>query len=823
MSKANDLRGLRVTAFEAVQVVQSEFNDIPLVVGKPAWVRVYLDSENLPEGTEVWGTLRVADSRSRFLARLHSEGCARPRKQAGFRQQRLDWSQTLNFRLTRDALEKSLKRVPKRKSSEDSSDLAQASVSFELIRAEVEVPGRRRRVIREIADQSGFDKIAVVNGPELRCRIVFFKHRNRENVDFLEPTLGESAAIRRFVESAFPAGKVTWSMLTVAAPRRFMALGPVSRVSARTEEQVTRHYMRFFLHLLQLREQDIAHGRDPRTLYLGLMFDPSGRFGGAAMDSPQFAAPHVVALTTPDTDGQLGAHELAHVLGRRHPGVPNKAHHGDRIGQKKEPGARRLTYTDVNYRADCAGFISARSAKYPDATYVGLDSRNRGAEPRLLAQDQWFDLMTYRYPKWVSPVTYLGLLQRLREIDDEIRFDADKILDPQNGRVKKNPNDSWTVIGEYDLGQRSGRIHYLGPSEYRTPVPDEPKENGGTDHLVELAWESGICDLAGCPVLAKEPVHIRNFRQLDGSGTLGVFQHTLSVDSVSPENLESFHSLVSNNGSLKLIVRGAVVDELRQADGREVENFLEAVAGCVGNDLPNRPPPAYSGNDDAANFDPDIDGDKASEDAICGMSLQYCIDDGGYYLRYVWPRPGETLKHVRITTSISCLRKRYIDIDGSEHVEQKNLKLETVAVSDRLRGRIWVSPVFFDKPQYGSETYDWRNEPPRIDDPERDNEASLKILSVGKYVKAVLYESDLPGTKALKGQELEICIGIVVGFRKQEIILRKTFKISEIEAFGSRNYGSSHLPYQRIFRVDDDVYWYRDTGSDPEDIVADKS
>ena len=286
---------LRVRLIEAVQVIQSENNDIPLVSGKPTWVRVYVDIDNLADETEISGNIKIKNGNRVLLAKLQSRSPARPRVNSSLQQQRLDWSQSINFQLPEDLLD----------------TLPTDSISIQLIHAVATLPGQGPRVIGTIEGGSTPADIKIVEGPEMFCRIIFFKHRDHDNVGLLEPSQGEAAAIRRFVESAFPVGKVTWSMLTVAAPRRFRALGPVSRDSDRTAEQLTRNYMRFFLQLLQLREQDIVHGRDPRTIYLGLIVDPSGRFGGAAMDSPQFPAPHVVALTTPDSDGQLGAHELA--------------------------------------------------------------------------------------------------------------------------------------------------------------------------------------------------------------------------------------------------------------------------------------------------------------------------------------------------------------------------------------------------------------------------------------------------------------------------------------------------------------------------------
>ena len=300
MSGSKNRNSIKVRKIEAVQVIQSADNDIPLILGKRTFIRVFLEPGDVDESAQLFGyiTVKIGDW---IPANFQSIEPISLRHGLSLGAQRLDWSQSLNF-----CLEGS--KWPTGQSRKMTINLSNLTVwPIEGDSYQAKLTGINKSA-----------EVDVVSAPEMHCRIIAFKHRDRENLGFVQPKKGEATAIQRYVECTFPVASVHWSSLTLAAPRRFRAVGRVSRDSDRTHGQITRNYIQFFTQLLAIREQDIINGRDRKTLYLGLIADPSGRFGGAAMDSPQFAAPHVVALTTPDLEGQLGAHELAHVLGRRH-------------------------------------------------------------------------------------------------------------------------------------------------------------------------------------------------------------------------------------------------------------------------------------------------------------------------------------------------------------------------------------------------------------------------------------------------------------------------------------------------------------------------
>ena len=86
----------------------------------------------------------------------------------------------------------------------------------------------------------------------------------------------------------------------------------------------------------------------------------------------------------------------------------------------------------------------------------------------------------------------------------------------------------------------------------------------------------------------------------------------------------------------------------------------------------------------------------------------------------------------------------------------------------------------------------------------------------------------------LKEQALEIRIGVTVGFHSGYFTVEgksaeeKEVGFTEIEAFGSRNFGSPYLPYpggsteprgdNAVKKAGKERYWYRDTGTGVEDV-----
>ena len=661
---------LTVNHIELGQAIQNVNNDVPLIAGKPTWVRVYLDTSGVSQQAELVGelTIEIAGSTYKLIYRAQSSP-TRLRQLESLRDQRLDWSASLNFKLP-DAL---LRQAAGKKIV---VSFASASV--------VESNGDRIGVT-ELSGKQNVE-VDVCESPGMHCRILLFRHRDRVNLDHVFPARGDAEAIKRYVENTFPVAEVSWSSVELAAPRNFRALEPVARESRRTQEQLTRSYMSFFQHMLAIREQDIADGRNVDTLYLGLIEDPSGRFGGAAMDSPQFAAPHIVSMATADMEGQLGAHEIAHVLGRRHPGIPDCKRHNYVIGQHEEPGARK----DISgkHPINLRGYLSNGADEQSGDTHLGLDYRFNRESPDLLAHDQYFDLMTYRYPKWISDFSYVGLQDRLEEIQRS-RFTLDS-GEAIAGRV-------WTVIGQYDLKRKAGKIFQVIEGCYKTPMPDLDAKGLTVSEISALNRQTSVVKLTwGSDSRASECVYVRDFKHLDGSDSYGVFQHTIglkgesldrfrklagkTIDDSSREDFyNSFRTLVLDSGRLRLVVNGVVADEIqavKESRSERIEEYLKEIVQPSGTHRKENPA-----------MDPGE------------FFLQYSVDEGGYYLGYRWELDEVIEDHhqLLVVTSIACQRRRHLQLDGQPDSKDDAL-WETISVNHRKRDRVWISPVFFDHP-----------------------------------------------------------------------------------------------------------------------------
>jgi len=265
-------------------------------------------------------------------------------------------------------------------------------------------------------------------------------------------------------------------------------------------------------------------------------------------------------------------------------------------------------------------------------------------------------------------------------------------------------------------------------------------------------------------------------------------------------------------------VKGVVVDEIHGCRKDQFDVILGGIKASANRELHNRPPPNLRRDDDAVD-----------EAVRGGLSLQYCLDDGGYYLRYLWYWDNKDIRDLNVITSISCRRKRHIDKEGPEW--------QTVMVSDRLRGRVWISPVFFEKPRYDKidHGYSHGESLVEIDDNDNDNDEieiefePFDLAGEHSHSGPVIVESSY-----LKEQALEIRIGVTVGFHSEYFTVEGKFTeekevgFTEIEAFGSRNFGSPYLPYpggntepredSAVKKAGKDRYWYRDTGTGVEDV-----
>lgn len=607
------MTSLTIRHIEVVQTIQNLSHDIPLITGKRTYVRVYPAYEPALAGLRIYGELTAKNNVGKVIGSFPAIEHCQLDRELSLHQQRLDWSKSLNFLLHETTWDRS----------------QSSSVEFELTGASTISPDGKQVESEKIEGEGKAIRVEFEKDPEMQCRIVIYRYEDSDNQSLLLPTSGEVAAIEHYIENIFPVASVNWSRAIISPPDGFMALESVSQNDEDTEEQTTRALVKLFNHLQVIRDQDILHGRDSRTLYLGLLSDPGGRLGGAAMDSPRFAAPHTVAIASTDSDGQLAAHELAHALGCRHPGIPDIKLHGRYIGQRRETSADNHSLH---------GYLSENLDTSSGEIHLGLDARYGTGTPTVLAHDQWFDLMTYRHPQWISATTYTSLHHRL-----QVSRDKDYSVDPKTPKC-------WTVIGEYDLQRKTGRIHYLGPTIYKTPVPDPIDQP-----TLKLAWnidESGI-------QRAEVPVYIKDLKKLDGSRSIGVFQHTLTPEQLSENEQNSLSRTIDNNEPLKLLIGDLEVDEIGGQDIKKVSTAID--------DLISQLEP------------------KSQSCETSPLKLHYSVDEDAYYIDYQWPE--NVVGKLRLMTSLACHQAKQKNKESPEW--------ETVAVSQRLQNRVWINQEFF--------------------------------------------------------------------------------------------------------------------------------
>ena len=667
---------VNVSGIEVVQAVQSAKNDVPLVLGKRTFVRVYLTPQDLNKDVRVRGHLswRIIGNNTRDFEPIQSLGSVLLRKNGdhpSLFEQRLNWSRSLNFELPPKFFLNTKRTIYKR----------ETEYSFFLERLEALYPEDVQLQLGRICSDASAP-VKFSPAPEFHCRAIVFRYLDPQHWYYLEPHPAEVDLIRRFVECAFPVWQINWSVVQVDASEDFRALDVVAQPSPATEE-IDQLLGKLLRQTLALRNEDIFRknesdqGYNIQTLYLGVIADPSGRYGGIALDAPDFPAPHIVAVTSVDSDGQLGAHEIAHILGRKHPGVPDKDRHGDIIGQtrvddKKEinpfgflsNGKDKNDATDENNANDQNNATDQNDGNCncnedERSIHLGLDARPGTNPPRVLHYARYFDLMTYRHPKWISEYTYKGIYERLVWLQDiATKGDGFRI------------GEGWTVIGEYDSVRNTGKIVHVLQTNYTVGKVDEIKDlivdGGGTppqEFPVELAWETSG-EKQTEPVNL-EPVYTRSSNS-DLRERFGLFQYTAPAD--PPPKC------------IHLRINGDEVDQYGPFDAAAVESAFGAIRQILEKqpELIGTIQKSVKGPYDSelATETEEEDLEKSAE----GIALFYSVADNCYRFRFKWP-----VSHLARTTTIQCQQP-------GEHL------WETIAVTNRPAKDVSISPVFFGQP-----------------------------------------------------------------------------------------------------------------------------
>lgn len=714
--------GVNVAAIEVVQSVQSADNRVQLVTNKRTFARVYLEPDSLPGGVRVHGHLvatRMSDGLGesiRARETLLLRGSAHP----PVPDQRLVWSDSLNFELPAGITD------------------TPGEVTLEL----KELVGPCGSLPLHASTAGPRTTVRFTQDPKLRCRVVVYRYRDRDGEGYVEPMQEDVDTARDFVTSAFPVAGVEWSVVYVDATRDFTALNRVNRRSETAAETADRRLTALLRQTMAIRNEDVAAGRDPRTLYLAMFGDETGRLGGAAVDSPDFPAPHIVAAAAVESSGQLAGHEIAHILGRRHPGIPSRKRHGPAIGQRKEDEKVRGYKGSI---AEGAGEVPSN----PLMRMVGLDTRDRSATPAVLHSSHWFDLMTYRYPKWVSEYTYESLYERLCEIDEKTDFLVDDSGNSEEPRA-------WTVIGQYNLGTGKARILHVLPTNYRTPEPA-----GSLDERVAVDWTLPN------EAVTVHPVYVRRREASDLRRGFGLFQHTI-LGSTPPERIR-----IRINGAVVAVfsvrnlddaldaIKAIEPDEPREDRSgvpRRRPRFMDAdsedARGELDGDVQDQDggpaPPASTPSRPPGGKTPGGSGTGRRQEKL-GWMFAYFPAQDIYEFRFAWPaRRRDFLKLVPeskypggnrgITTIVQCRRP---GVGGDSAPEPD--RWETVAVTPRRAKRVWIDPVFLGRPRTASRLAGLEPSDRYDVEPRRQERLQVRILISNGIERRLVFESGRDG------------------------------------------------------------------------------
>ncbi|MEM7504690.1 MAG: hypothetical protein AAF417_21830 [Pseudomonadota bacterium] len=738
---------MEVQHTEIVQVIQNDSSDytkkehidanvtthlgaVLLITHKPTHVRVFLRRRRSDPSTALTGHVTVVNEAGAEVAKVDAI-CSLdwpPKERRSLADQRLDWDASLNFRLPDNATKSPGDYTLKTDVLDAAGNVcASNTVEFHLLPA-----------------------------PVMRVRVLAFRHMDPQEREYLQPAAQEVEQIREFINATFPcanwrspdelsrlpawdplnpdeyADPLAFSWVNVPTTDAFEALNPVARPNARAQERSERALQQLLLETLAIRNEDLmVEQEDPsassspkdtnidvRTLYLALVLDPTGRLGGAAMDSPDFATSNIVAAASVDWNGELSAHEIGHQLGRKHPGVPNARVHGRHVGQRRIDGdASRTGYLDD-------GGNERRTS------IVGLDTRKTasGGTPSIVRPTRCYDLMTYRYPKWVSEYTYRAMYQRLVKLGCVPENPQVAAYHNWYERLRNNQSNHWTIIGKYNLRQRTASIEYLLKTNYVFDADDHVI----SDRLfVCYKRKDGTC--------AKERIYERSAAGSENAPHWGLFEHTLKdPDPTSPVELRIDGDVVA---SLK--PSGQIPPSAWDSPQRlPVQQFVNEVR----KHLNKKANPVKPGTAQRLR-DPDDLFSTAGQrkEKMPRLELRYAPVQDEYRLEFRWPRGRLPLWDAtrsapwphELTTTIKCKRP------GS-------MVWETLYVSTRLRGSVWIPEEFFGRP---AEPLDRvaraRARKRRMDyaqmHAERDSDVaalSLRVYVSGGFERVLLWDQD---------------------------------------------------------------------------------
>lgn len=376
---------------EATQVVQNIPSSVPLVAGKPTFVRVYLRvSGGTPSITGVRGTLVAYRPANSFgdigpplVGSVKSSNAITVDNSLDLKARRRKLTGSLNFQLPSDWI-------------------TQGKAHFEVT---LDVDGSPNSPVSIPCDgchniigtgNANFQTFHTM--PTLRLRVVGLDYNGGTGTSPHTTRPADFALFQSWVQRAFPAALFTFTNSSVTSANTF----PFTCDQANAE-------------LASIRATELAAGTDPHTKYVALVINTGGFMRGCSSGVPDSPDTSVVASAptgdtknlpgddpkpinvTGDTDASwgdwYGGHELSHTFGRRHPGFCNgNSSDDDDFGNPN-------------------GQISDNLE-----TFVGLDRGDAANSiPMAVISPFAFDIMTYcNQPQWFSAHNYIGVFDRFR-------------------------------------------------------------------------------------------------------------------------------------------------------------------------------------------------------------------------------------------------------------------------------------------------------------------------------------------------------------------------------------------------------------------------
>ena len=666
---------------EISQSVQDMENSIPLIRGKRAYARAYFDHdqvEGLAKGV-YRAHLHLTSPEATFISltslSLDSE------IPVSSDRQRLNWDLSFNF---------NFEFYPDWENVPDEI----ATGTLELI------PDSDGGPIELEADDDS-KNFSVEASPDLKVTCLLLRYWSAEAGDYVMPDPVQVDTIRDFVVSAFPVAEknLEWNTITVQATNDFQALSKLTKAGPEAEETASLAIRDLLLQTTVHRNMDAyknpntdtrkdwENNHDIRTIYLAVFDDPSEQLGGAAADSPTFPVHNVAGAAVVDLNGQIGAHELAHILGRQHPGVPRRIKYGPYLGQRMEDEEPK-NKSEANGK-EYMGFLNVESA-----TAQGLHISQKLKAPRIYEPNLYFDLMTYREPQWLSDYSYLGIKERLGKLYEE----AKKAVYTTDG-------ETWVVIGDYDLNRQIGRILFVLPTLYKgldlqlreyeeieeSNKPTLPDQLDAYDKIKDQLEIKLLCSLEG---LEEDVEHIVYHRLPDNRNetgdkrldmpNFGIFQATIETGQLE---------------KIKLQVAGNIVDVFEgDIPGRASKylNLLDALVVSLQEDTEGEQQEVIRIEDP----------DRYMKTHEKRSLFYYDVIEDEYYLRFNWLAKFEgdesyeerrnKLLDSKIISAIQCKRPKIEQSDADEWV--------TVVVNNQRKGNVWISPDLVNREEYSTDS-----------------------------------------------------------------------------------------------------------------------